>query len=91
MIFDWQRILRFVLFVATLLGWRVAMRSLANMIPAGSLTWLTQSIGAEAASHAVAVVLVALMVACALVVYWLASKALGIPMRDAPSGKTSSV
>ena len=82
MIFDWRRILRFVLFVATLLSWRIVVRPLADMIPPGSLSWLALFLGAEAASHVIAVVLVALMVACALAVYWLASKALGIPMRD---------
>ncbi len=82
MIFDWRRILRFVLFFATVLIWRIAVRPLADMIPAGSFTWLALSLGAETASHVIAVVLVALMVACALAVYWLASKALGIPMRD---------
>ena len=82
MVFDWCRILRFVLFVATLLGWRIVVRPLADMIPSGSLTWFALSFGAETVSHVIAVVLVALMVAGALAVYWLASKALGIPMRD---------
>ncbi|KRA58547.1 hypothetical protein ASD79_14760 [Caulobacter sp. Root655] len=84
MVFDWRRVLRFALFVATLFAYRVAAMRLADLVPAGTFTWLARALGAETASHVIFVALIALMIVCALFVYWLTSKALGLPMRDGP-------
>jgi hypothetical protein len=90
MVFDWRRILRFALLVPTLVGCRFAMRWLADAVPAEFVIWLARLLGAETASHVIVTILVAMMVAGVLTVYWLTSKALSIPMRT-PSSKTSSL
>jgi len=85
MAFAWRRIARFIAFVGTLLIARKAIDpALDLLLPLGWFEPMAQKFGQLVAARGVAIVGVALVIGLAMLVWWGASRLLGLPSYDPP-------